>query len=520
MARPWHVRCLIAAATILLGALPATLLSLYGLLALSAAVYELLWLHRDVAFASLVIVMSFGGLYGCWALWHAALKPCCRSTLVGLGVGVVAVLLASYTLYNLSLPPPDAWFLLGSPVLVAGGHLAVAARQTGRAAAMLLALSVVAHDGCLQAAETGCMLPSKAPAARWYKGNTHAHVISLLRGLLPHGDSGAVTVAKWYRNHGYQFLAITDHNRLVDPHSARLQALQGPNFLLIPGVEITSDYMLWGSDQHGARSIHTTALGVKKVPAWSFGDVPVREIVASHLERARAAGGIPIVNHVNYRHQLRPQDLIGLPGLGLFEVYNAHPVAHNDGGPGWPSTDQFWDAMLSAGMRVYGVAADDAHHFKFTAITTHMRKTFALPGAAWVMVRAPKLGEQQILDALVAGRFYATTGVILAAERHDPEQYAVAVDATATRTALADPFVAEGSHLAPPGAEEGVRIEFIGYGGKRLAVTHSTCATLKLEPSYGYVRVRITWIERLRTRIDKAPVLREFRAWTQPEFLR
>src|SRR6185312_7472047 len=77
---------------------------------------------------------------------------------------------------------------------------------------------------------------------RWYKGNTHAHAGMLLDGIVPHGDSSPASVARWYRDHGYDFAAITDHNRFTDPSAPELARIQSRDFILIPGVEITSDY--------------------------------------------------------------------------------------------------------------------------------------------------------------------------------------------------------------------------------------------------------------------------------------
>ncbi|MBK9316840.1 MAG: hypothetical protein IPM55_21725 [Acidobacteria bacterium] len=43
---------------------------------------------------------------------------------------------------------------------------------------------------------------------KWYKGNTHTHTLN------SDGDSTPDEVARWYRENGYQFLVLTDHNFL------------------------------------------------------------------------------------------------------------------------------------------------------------------------------------------------------------------------------------------------------------------------------------------------------------------
>ncbi len=65
------------------------------------------------------------------------------------------------------------------------------------------------------------------PKLRWYKGNTHTHTVN------SDGDSTPDEVVRWYREHGYQFLVLTDHNFLTSVEG--LNALHGADeqFLVI-----------------------------------------------------------------------------------------------------------------------------------------------------------------------------------------------------------------------------------------------------------------------------------------------
>lgn len=54
---------------------------------------------------------------------------------------------------------------------------------------------------------------------RWYKGNTHTHTLN------SDGDSTPDEVVRWYREHGYHFLVLTDHNFLTSVEG--LNALHG-----------------------------------------------------------------------------------------------------------------------------------------------------------------------------------------------------------------------------------------------------------------------------------------------------
>ena len=68
----------------------------------------------------------------------------------------------------------------------------------------------------------------------WFKGNTHAHTTE------SDGDSPPEYVARWYKDHGYDFLVLSDHNVFTDP--ATLADIVDSSFLLVPGEEVTSSF--------------------------------------------------------------------------------------------------------------------------------------------------------------------------------------------------------------------------------------------------------------------------------------
>ena len=131
------------------------------------------------------------------------------------------------------------------------------------------------------------------------------------------------------------------------------------------------------------------------------------DTLQENVDAVRAAGGVPTVNHPNFRWQLQPSDLLSLRGCGLFEVHNAGPGDEQRRRPGHPSHEELWDLVLSSGQRFFGVAVDDAHHFRSWG------RPYSNPGRAWVMVESDSLDEAAILDAIDGGRFYASTGVAI-----------------------------------------------------------------------------------------------------------
>ena len=76
------------------------------------------------------------------------------------------------------------------------------------AASVLLSQTTHAHEhGVGHAAPTERRVV--APSG-WWKGNTHTHT------WWSDGDSPAESVAAWYRERDYNFLVLSDHNRMQE----------------------------------------------------------------------------------------------------------------------------------------------------------------------------------------------------------------------------------------------------------------------------------------------------------------
>lgn len=296
------------------------------------------------------------------------------------------------------------------------------------------------------------------PSGRFLRGNTHCHT-----SLCGHADSPPEAVAQWYRDAGYDFLVLSEHNLFIDPECVRLP--RRPGFLLIPGEEITQE------------SAHTGAVGTRSLIP------PVEEpgsgagILRQNIEAIRAQGGLPQVNHPNYRWQLSLSDLRSLREIPLLEIWNGHPLGQNDGDAAHPSVEAMWDALLCEGRRVFGIATDDAHTFK------RWGADLSNPGRGWAMVRAPRLEAEGILAALEAGDFYASTGILLADLRVARREIAVAI-------------------LPSPG--ETFRIEFVA-DGETVEARDGCEAAFSLPAGRRYLRARVVSSSGRR-------------AWIQPVF--
>jgi hypothetical protein len=300
----------------------------------------------------------------------------------------------------------------------------------------------------LCAAAASAQAPADQP--RWFKGNTHTHTLN------SDGDSTPDEVVRWYREHGYQFLVLTDHNFLTSVDG--LNALHGADqkFLVVQGEEVT--------DRFGEKPLHVNGLGLDRVVA-PQGGASVVDVLQRNVNAIRQENGVPHINHPNFRWAVTQDELREVRGNRLFEIFNGHPQVNNVGGGGVPGLEEAWDAILSAGTLLYGIAVDDAHAFKQPG-----NPAVAGPGRGWVMVRAPRLDARLLLEAMERGDFYASTGVVLEDVRSDAKSMSVIVKADAWAK---------------------YRIQFIGKGGRILREVAEPAADYAIAGDEGYVRARV-----------------------------
>lgn len=302
-----------------------------------------------------------------------------------------------------------------------------------------------------------------APRLNWYKGNLHTHTIN------SDGDSTPNEVASWYKEHRYHFLVLSDHNFLTEIDGLNAIHAAKEKFLLIPGEEVT--------DSFEGRPVHVNAYNPARLVEPAHGASLV-ETIQRNVDAIRRAGGLPSLNHPNFGWAVTSNDIMGVEDLSLFEVYNGHRGVNNIGGGGFDSLDEMWDAVLTAGKKIYGVAVDDAHHFKSYG------RDLANPGRGWVVVRAATLTTEDIMQALASGNFYASTGVVLQdIQISDGELRVVIRPAKGTRQTTF----------------------FIGAGGQVLGKSYENIATYRFQGGEQYVRARV--------QASNGDI-----AWTQPVF--
>ncbi|MBI4575867.1 MAG: hypothetical protein HY722_06355 [Planctomycetes bacterium] len=307
------------------------------------------------------------------------------------------------------------------------------------AAAVLCALTTA-----VAAAEPGSSfhLSHGAGGAR-LRGQLHLHTTA------SDGNRDAAEVVRLYREAGYAFVGISDHNRRTpDP------LVQG--ILCIPSSELSDR----AADRSPLAGHHLTILGLATDPRDDGWD---RDSLEAILRRARAEGALAFANHPRVAHPWPLEDLVGADGLAGLEVFNNREYqlledARAGAGMAYFRRQPAWQRALKAGRRLWGTATDDVHDYGDPRQWDR----------GWVEVHAGERSAEAILAALRSGDFYACRGV----------------DGDAPRLDLA----MEAARLAAR-ADRPCRFRLVGPGGLLEELGPAEDASFGLDPEQSFVRV-------------------------------
>ncbi len=215
------------------------------------------------------------------------------------------------------------------------------------------------------------------------KGALHCHTTRSDGKLTPE------EVTRLHKEHGYDFLAITDHCRYNFKSYA-----PDTDILMIPGMEMDRRM-----DTREGMCFHTVSIGPTRENGNGFEQDQVFQTgtVTSQYEYQPIVDMLLEANNmVLYCHpdwSCTPYTSFHhLKGCFGMEVWNSGCVMEN----GMDSNAYCWDDLLKENIRLWGVATDDGHKYE------HHCK-------GWVMVAAEK-NVASVLEALKNGAFYSTTG--------------------------------------------------------------------------------------------------------------
>lgn len=285
-----------------------------------------------------------------------------------------------------------------------------------------------------------------ANGQNWYKGNLHTH------SLWSDGDDYPEMIADWYKSNGYNFLGFSEHNlfqegpawknhknpdarsafekylskfgskvdyydwgnglnavRLIPMNEYRGLFEKEENFLLFNNEEITSNFY--------TKPIHMVATNIKYVLPGQYAKDKtgiIQQTVNKVAEQRKLTGQKMIVQlcHPNFGYALTTQDILPVKNLRFFEVFNGAPATNSYGNALNESTEVIWDKVnLSRSNEgiplLLGVGVDDAHNYHQT------KPDLNNTGRAWIVVNAPKLTHESIVESMEEGKFYTSTGVVL-----------------------------------------------------------------------------------------------------------
>ncbi|MHB8899891.1 MAG: twin-arginine translocation signal domain-containing protein [Thermoguttaceae bacterium] len=321
-----------------------------------------------------------------------------------------------------------------------------------------------------------------APTKHWFKGNLHMHT------QWSDGQPLPEWAIDWYKSHGYHFICPSDHNifqaddlrfdgfgfnnlpsdpapfkdetslwkvvsptpswpKLTQAHVDEAVARFGKDsvrtiavgdqtyvrlkpyseleaqfaepgkFLMIPGYEQTGGC---SSDQQ----VHANFINVREAFPYISAKTPgeiLQSTFAKGQEAYQGQNYLVTANHPLWRYyDYSPADLIALPDIRLFELNNNNVAEGFDRHPqGW-MPEKFWDVVNAHRAAhdqplLLGMGSDDRH-------------SYVAPAKAWTVVRAASLCTNDLLAAISAGDFYASSGLDFADILFDGKTLSVKID--------------------------------------------------------------------------------------------
>lgn len=363
----------------------------------------------------------------------------------------------------------------------------------------------------------------------WYKGNLHTHT------LWSDGDDYPEMVVDWYKNHGYHFLALSDHNILsqgqkwIDITHKRAGEKSFKEYLqrfgqdwvetrtadgvkqirlkplseFRPLFEEPGKFLLIQAEEITQRPVHVNAINLQTLIPKQSGDTAFEvmqkciDAVLTQREQTHQPM-FPHINHPNWKWRVTAEDMMPLKGEKFFEIYNGHNKVRNYGNKYHASTERMWDIILTERLAelnlpvMYGIATDDAHQYH------KYGQKFRNPGRGWVVVRTSHLTPESVIRAMEAGDFYASTGVVLKNITFDSKMLKVTIEPE-KRVSYTTQFIGTLKDYDPTSKPvtdaNGLEIHatriYSDDIGKVLAQVKGTAASYTLTGNEIYVRAKI-----------------------------
>lgn len=222
--------------------------------------------------------------------------------------------------------------------------------------------------------------------AVWLKGNLHSH------STFSDGELTPEAMKEAYKHHGYDFLAVTDHDVYADTRH-----LSDDKFTMIQGFE------LWANASND-KDIHVHFLWDDAIEGISHGQtlhLPERTGKASlaFCYQMREKGAYVMLNHPHWSMLTSPEVEDENPYHAV-EIINYGTEWLENTGDG----TIFWTEMLYRGCRLWGGGGDDNHNH------IELDSMYSDSFGGFTVVKARDRSPKAILEALKTGSFYTSTG--------------------------------------------------------------------------------------------------------------
>ena len=209
----------------------------------------------------------------------------------------------------------------------------------------------------------------------WLRGNLHSHSTN------SDGRPSPQERVDGYVAQGYGFLCVSDHYNIT-----RVDGLTCPDdFVLIQGAELHPRNPFGGQVHHFVcLNIHEDMDSTQMPPQFVIDEV-------------NNQGGSVWLAHPYWSAVNILRDTAPLHGFAGVEVFNTTCRRHGRG-----ESSVHWDDWMSLEDRLYPALADDDSH----ALESENHDTYQ----GWTVARVKERSTDAILEALVSGATYTTTG--------------------------------------------------------------------------------------------------------------
>lgn len=245
-------------------------------------------------------------------------------------------------------------------------------------------------------------------AGSWYKGNLHSHTVNSDGNLKPE------EAVQLFKAKGYHFLCFSEHDLYTDYRSE----FDCEDFIILPGLEASASLFEekdGSGSEYGSRAVKVHhihgILGTEQMqraagelvfkereeiePLRFYGDWKGAETAQKLNDYMKSRGCITTYNHPIWS-RVAPEEFIYTDGIWALEIFNYTTV--NETNTGFDTT--YWDLMLRQRRDIFGIATDDNHN----------EGLFVDTGGGYIVVKAPELTHEDILQNMISGNYYSSAG--------------------------------------------------------------------------------------------------------------